>query len=53
MSDATSRVDGVRYRRYHRQQFGWRLEALRWVFLKQHLEQKNDRLRNTFELVDR
>ena len=52
-SDYASNGYGVRYRRHHPQQFSWRLEALRRVFLQEQLEQNNDWLRDIFELFER
>src|ERR1700757_501484 len=44
--------DSVHYHWHKLQQFGRSLEALRWVFVQQHLKQSNDRLWDILELVD-
>ena len=45
-------VDSFPYHRHHLQEFGWALEASRRVFLKEHLKENDERLRNTSELFD-
>ena len=45
--------DSVRYHRHHLQKFGRGLKTPPGVFLEEHLNESNDRLRNTFELFER
>src|SRR6266481_8289144 len=51
-SYSTPCVNSSYYRRYRFQQFSRSLEALRRVLLKEHLQQDNDRLWNSFEQVE-
>ncbi len=53
LHETTPRFDGVPDHRHHLQEFGWTLEASRRVFLKEHLKENDEGLRDTCELFNR
>ena len=53
LHERTPRFDSIPYHRHHLQEFGWTLEASRRVFLKEHLKENDERLRDTSELFNR
>jgi hypothetical protein len=53
MRDCMPSVDSASYRWHHLQKFGRGLKAPPEIFLEERLNENNDRLRDTFELVER
>ena len=45
--------DSAHYGRHHLQKISWGLKTPPRVFLEEHLNEENDRLRHTFELFER
>src|SRR5580692_7128533 len=52
-SDSTLSVESANDHRNRLQKFGWVLEALSGVFLEEHIKENDDRLRNSFQQIER